>query len=262
MSAATAAMWAELVKARRSRLPWVTVLAFTITAGFGGLVMFILQDLRRARSLGLLGTKAALAGGRADWPAYFALLSQAVAVGGALVFGMIVIWMFGREFSQGTVKDLLALPTARTTIVGAKFAVTAGWCLLLGLYTSLLGLLIGTTIGLPGWSATVAAHGLATLLLTTLMAVALVTPFALAASIGRGYLAGVGSMFVAVFLAQVIALLGYGRYFPWSVPALFTDIAGPDRDPPGTLGYLLVLLAGAAGLLGTAAWWKHADQDR
>ena len=72
----------EVLKARRSRVPWVTVAAFTIAALFGGLVMFILQDLQRARALGLLGTKAALAGGNADWPAYFALLAQTVAVGG------------------------------------------------------------------------------------------------------------------------------------------------------------------------------------
>src|SRR5438552_1987956 len=112
-----AAVWAELLKARRSRLPWLTALAFTIVAVFGGLVMFILQNLDRARSLGLLGTKAALAGGTADWPAYLALLAQSVAVGGFLVFGLVVVWLFGREFSQRTVKDLLALPTPRTTIV-------------------------------------------------------------------------------------------------------------------------------------------------
>jgi ABC-2 type transport system permease protein len=262
MSTATDAAWTELLKARRSRLPWVTALAFTIAAGFGGLVMFILQDISRARALGLLGTKAALTGGTADWPAYFTLLAQTIAVGGSVLFGVIIVWTFGREFSQGTAKDLLALPTPRTTIVGAKFAVTAAWCLLLTLQTYLLGLAIGATLGLPGWSAAVAATGLTNLLLTAVMTIAVVTPFALAASLGRGYLAGIGAMFVAVFLAQVIALLGYGPYFPWSVPALFTGIAGPDRDPPGPLGYGLVALLGVAGMLGTALWWKHADQDR
>lgn len=257
-----AAGWTELLKARRSRMPWVTLLTFTVAALFGGLVMFILQDLRRARSMGLLGAKASLAGGDADWPAYLALLAQTVAVGGGVVFGLVVVWLFGREFSQGTVKDLLALPTARTTIVGAKFAVAAVWCVLLGLYTYLLGLLIGTVLGLPGWSAAIALGGLLRLLATAAMAMLLVTPFALAASVGRGYLAGVGCMILALFLAQVIALLGYGAYFPWSVPALFSGIAGPDRDPPGLVGYVLVVLVGVGGMVATAAWWRRADQDR
>lgn len=260
MSTATAAVWTELLKARRSRLPWVTVAAFTVAAGFGGLIMFILQDVRRARALGLLGTKAALTGGTADWPAYFALLAQIIAVGGAVLFGVIVIWTFGREFSQGTAKDLLALPTPRTTIVGAKFAVTTSWSLVLTVQTYVLGLVIGAALGLSGWSAAVAVTGLVKLVLTAVLTIAVATPFALAASVGRGYLAGVGALFLAVFLAQVIALLGYGPYFPWAVPALVSDIAG--RQPPGPTGYGLVAVAGVAGVLGTAMWWKHADQDR
>ena len=262
MSAATSAVRVELLKACRSRMPWVTFGAFTLVGAFGGLIMFILQDLNRARSLGLLGTKAALTAGTADWSAYFALLSQIVAVGGAVLFGLIVVWLFGREFSQDTAKDLLALPTARTTIVGAKFAVAAAWSLLLGGYLFLLGLLIGAVIGLPGWSTATALSGLTKLLVTAVLTVLVVTPFALAASAGRGYLAGIAVMIAAVFLAQVVALLGYGRYFPWSVPALYTDIAGPDRDPPGPLGFTLVVLIGVAGIAATVAWWRHADHDR
>ncbi|HET6706946.1 ABC transporter permease, partial [Amycolatopsis sp.] len=197
-----------------------------------------------------------------DWTAYFALLGQIVAVGGAVLFGLVVVWLFGREFSQDTAKDLLALPTARTTIVGAKFTVAAGWSLLLAGYLCLLGLLIGAVIGLPGWSAAVALTGLAKLLVTAVLTILLVTPFALAASVGRGYLPGVAAMIAAVFLAQVVALLGYGRYFPWSVPALYSGIAGPGGDPPGPLGFGLVVLVGVAGIGATAAWWRHADHDR
>src|SRR5204862_1760089 len=136
------AVWAELLKARRSRLPWITIAAFVVAPAVGGLFMFILADPARARSLGLLGTKAQLAGGTADWPSYLGLLAQTVAVGGTIIFGLIVIWTFGREFSDHTVKDLLALPTPRTTIVAAKFVVTGAWCLLLALQTYLLGLAI------------------------------------------------------------------------------------------------------------------------
>ncbi|RSD13563.1 ABC transporter permease [Amycolatopsis eburnea] len=257
-----AAIWAEVLKARRSRLQWTTGIAFTIAACFGGLVMFILQDVGRARALGLLGTKAALTGGTADWPGYFALLSQTVAVGGTLLFGLVVVWVFGREFSQDTAKDLLALPTPRAAIVAAKFEVTAVWCLLLSLYTYGLGLAIGAAIGLPGWSLPVAAGGLVKLVLTTVMTIALVTPFALGASAGRGYLAGVAAMFAATFLAQVVALLGYGRFFPWSVPALFAGTAGSEGELPGPVGYALVVLVAVLGTAGTTMWWNRADHDR
>jgi len=253
------AIWAELLKARRSRLPWLTVLAFTVAAGVGGLFMFILQDPDRARAMGLLGAKAQLAGGTADWPGYFALLNQTIAVGGALIFGVIVIWTFGREFSDHTVKDLLALPTSRTTIVAAKYTVTATWCLALTTQTYLLGLAVGAALRLPGWTTTVAVEALARMMVTAVLAVLLVTTLGLAASVGRGYLAAIGVMFLTVFLAQVIAVLGYGHLFPWSVPAIYSQIGGSDHPTVGPIGYSLVVAVAATSVTATVVWWHTAD---
>jgi ABC-2 type transport system permease protein len=262
MTGLHAALWVEILKLRRSTVPAVTVVVFAVAAAVSGLFMFILQDPDRARAMGLLGTKAALATEAADWPSYFAMLSQTVAVGGLLIFGLVTVWSFGREFSDHTVNDLLALPTPRTAIVAAKFVVTSLWCLVLGVLVSLFGLGIGALLGLPGWSGATAAGGIGGVLVATLMTVLLTTPFGLAASIGRGYLAAVGVMFVVVFLSQIIAALGYGHLFPWSVPALFGGVAGESRTMPGPLGYGLVVLTGAAGAVATAVWWTTADQTR
>lgn len=257
-----AAIAVEALKLRRSRLPGMTVLAFTAVALVGGLFMFILADQERARAMGLLGAKATLVASEADWPGYLAFLAQANAVGGMVVFGLAITWLFGREFSQDTIKDLLALPTGRGVIVVAKFFVSATWFLVLTVYLFLLGLAIGAVLGLPGWSGATALTGFADLAATSVMTMLLVSPVALAASAGRGYLPGVGFMITAVFLAQIVAALGYGHVFPWSVPALFSGLAGPEREQPGALGYVLVVLVGLGGAWATSAWWTRADQDR
>lgn len=256
------ALWSELLKARRSRLPWLTAFAFTIVTLVCGLFMFILADPARARAMGLLGDKAQLSGASADWPGYLTLLAQAVAVGGLLVYSMIAIWLFGREFSDHTAKDLLALPTSRTTIVAAKFTLSAGWALLLATGTTILGLLFGALLALPGWSAQATATGAVKILVAAALSAALTTPLALAASIGRGYLAAVGVLFVLAFAAQIISALGFGAWFPYSIPGLYAGIAGPGHDPPGPISILLVLTTGAAGMAATLAWWRNADHDR
>ncbi|MGW4411793.1 ABC transporter permease [Nonomuraea sp. NPDC004702] len=253
------ALWAELLKVRRSRLPWITALAFTIAALVCGMFMFILADPVRARAFGLLGGKAQLSGATADWPGYLALLAQAVAVGGLGIYGLITIWLFGREFSDRTATDLLALPTSRTAVVAAKFTVAAIWALLLALLLAGLGLLIGAVLALPGWSAPIVAAGVARLVAAAGLAALTTTPLALAASAGRGYLAAVGVLFGIIFAAQIIAALGYGAVFPWSVPGLYAGIAGAGQDPPGPAGLLLVVLTGAAGVAATTAWWNRAD---
>lgn len=256
------ALWAELLKVRRSRLPWITALAFAVAALVCGMFMFILADPARARAFGLLGGKAQLSGATADWPGYLALLAQAVAVGGLGVYGLIAIWLFGREFSDRTATDLLALPTSRTAVVAAKFTVAAMWALLLALLLAGLGLLIGAALALPAWSAPNVAAGVAHLVVAAGLAALTTTPLALAASVGRGYLAAVGVLFGVIFASQIIAALGYGAVFPWSVPGLYAGIAGAAQDPPGPPGLLLVVLTGAAGTAATAAWWNRADHIR
>ena len=52
-------------------------------------------------------------------------------------------------------------------------------------------------------------------------------PVALLASAGRGYLPPLGWAILTVFLAQILAAIGWGAWFPWSVPALFSGLAGP-----------------------------------
>ncbi len=261
MSRWTAALWAETLKARRSRVPWVTALGCSLAPLMGGLFMVILKDPALAHRLGLLSTKAQLAAGTADWSTYFGLLAQATAIGGFIVFGLVVIWVFGREYSDRTVKDLLALPTSRAEIVVAKTIVVAIWTTILAALILGLGLGIGAGIGLPGWSAGLAVQYTARIAAVTGLTIALVMPFALVASAGRGYLPPIGFMFLTVFLAQVISALGWGAYFPWSVAALLSGAAGPGAQHLGAGSYLLVVLTGVIGLAGTLAWWQSADQS-
>jgi ABC-2 type transport system permease protein len=78
----------------------------------------------------------------------------------------------------------------------------------------------------------------------------------------RGYLVAVGLMLFAMFLAQIIALLGYGQYFPLSVPSLYSGAAGDDQPPVGLLGYALVVIVGLCSIAATVVWWRRADQSR
>lgn len=254
-----AGLWTEALKVRRSRMPWLTALAGAMVPLVGGLFMVILRDPELARRNGLLATKAQLSAGTADWPTYWGLLAQAIAVGGFGLFGLVAIWVFGREYADRTADDLLALPTARATVVGAKFIVIALWAAAITALISLLGLGIGAAVRLPGYSAMRAAQAAARIAVTAGLTVALVTPLAWAASAGRGYLPAVGALCVLVVLAQLVAAAGWGGAFPWSVPALISGLAGPDAARVATGSYLLVLLTGVAGVAGTLAWWQYAD---
>ena len=70
VSALRAAVGTEMLKARHSRVPWGVAIGFSIAPLVMGLFMVILKDPERARSLGLLGAKAQLTAGTADWPTF------------------------------------------------------------------------------------------------------------------------------------------------------------------------------------------------
>lgn len=259
MKQISSSLHGELLKIRKSKILWITIAALTIVPLMGGFFMFVLKDPELAKSTGLLGAKAQLVG-EASWPSFFNLLSQAIAVGGILVFGFIFSWVFGREYSDRTYKDLLAISISRTSIVIAKFLAAAIWCLLLSLFVFGLGYIIGSLIDLPDGSASITKIGFIKFVVSALLTIVLSCPVAFFASYGRGYLAPLGFVVITLVFAQVIAAAGHGYYFPWSIPALYSQIAGAESEPIGAISYVIVLITGILGFSGTILWWKFADQ--
>ena len=147
-----AALWAETLKARRSLIMPLTVLAMSLLPMLGGLFMIILKDPESARELGLISTKAQLAAGVADWASFFGILLQGSAIAGAIIFAFITSWVFGAEFSNRMNTRLLALPTRRLSIVAAKFSLIGSWTVGLGLLVYVEALLVGRLVVIPGWS--------------------------------------------------------------------------------------------------------------
>ena len=262
MNAFLAALWTETLKARRSKVSLLTAAGISILPVVDGLFMIILKDPEQAREMGLISVKAQLSAGVADWPTYFQVLLLGTAIVGAILFAFITAWVFGREFSDRTAKELLALPTPRGVIVGAKFVLTAFWILGLTLMVFVIGLGIGKAVDIPGWSLELAWTSFWSLMLVALLSFMLMPFVALFASAGRGYLPPLGWAFLTMALAQIAIVLGWGDWFPWSVPGLLSEMAGPRAEPIGLHSYILVLLTFIAGIAATFAWWQSADQAR
>jgi ABC-2 type transport system permease protein len=124
----------------------------------------------------------------------------------------------------------------------------------------LIGMLVGFAVRLPQTSGDVILQGVLTIAGVTLLTITLGPPIAFIASAGRGYLAPMGAAILAVLLAQVIAAIGWGHFFPWSVPALYAGMAGPELARMGSVSYVLVYLTGLGGMAATFYYWRHADQ--
>ncbi len=252
-------VWIELRKAIRSRMPlWTTLGSLFMPLGIAFLI-FVSKNPAISQKLGLISAKANLmAYAGTDWPTYLGLFGELIGAGGFILFILVISWAFGREFTDGTLKDLLAVPVQRASIVLAKFIVVVIWSTGLTLVIFVAGLVMGAIIQLPGGSLSVFFQGSLTLLITAGLAIAVMLPFAFFASVGRGYLLPIGAAALALMLANVVQLAGWGEYFPFGVPALFAQ--GKSALPPAS--FWIVGLTGLVGMLATYLWWKYADQNR
>ena len=262
MNTFTSALWTETLKVRRSKVPLVTAIGFSIAPLVGGLFMIILKDPDAAKSMGLISAKAQLAMGSADWATFFNFLGQAVAVGGAIMFAVITTWVFGREFSDRTVKELLALPTSREMIVASKFIVIAVWTFVLTLLAFGIGLAVGKLVVIPGWSLELLRSSTVDILGAGVLTILLLPFVAFAASIGRGFMPAFGWTIFTVAISQIAVVMGWGGWFPWSVPALFSGAVGARSEYLGAYSYIIVLVASIISLIATFYWWRNADQTK
>ena len=240
----------------------ITLIVFAFIAIMMGLLMYVAQHPEIAGRSATISAKAS-AVGKADWPSFLSLLVQIVLAMGPIGFGMVTAWVFGREYSDRVIKDLLALPVSRTTIIVSKFIVILIWCIILAALLFFTGILSGLAVGMPGWSTRAAIHACRIFTGSFLLTMLLCTPVAFLASVSRGYLLPVGFAILTLILTNFVAMgvPNMMLYFPWGIPALFSGIAGRDALPhAGVMSYFILAATSIAGFAGTAAWWRFTDQ--
>jgi ABC-2 type transport system permease protein len=260
MRAYSAALTAEILKARRSKVPALTVVVVTAAGCVAGLFMIVALDPARAERMGLLRQKAQLSGITGDWAGLMSFLAQFLAVGDLLLFAFIITWVFGREAADGTLRYLLALPVPRSSVVLAKFTVVVCWAALANVWLAGVTLVLGSLLHLPGDDPHVVLSGLARTGVSAALMLSATAPVALVASAGRGYLAPLAAAIVALVVAQVAAVLGWATLVPWSIPAVAAGLTPGTTLAPSAVA--IATLAGVGGVLGTLAWWRSGNAER
>ncbi len=162
-----------------------------------------------------LGASATL-----DWAGLLASAAQITAAGGFGGFGIVVTWMFAREFTDGTITGLFALPISRGTIAAAKIIVFLLWALAVNLLIVAGLIAVGFLLGygdptVTGW------QGLARQFLLGILTAAITLPVAWIATLARSLLAGVATTIGLVVVGQVGVLAGVGGWLPIAAPALW-----------------------------------------
>lgn len=65
------------------------------------------------------------------------------------------------------------------------------------------------------------------------------------------------ALMLTMIITQLVTAAGWARYFPWAILGVYAQ--GGSLGP---VSFLILALAGLAGIAGTYLWWKYADQDK
>jgi ABC-type transport system involved in multi-copper enzyme maturation permease subunit len=250
---------AEFLKLRRSRVTWFSLAALSLGPLAIALMMWIVREPGRAAKLGLLGTKADLSGLTATWPAYFSMLTMVVGMGGMLLLAFVVAYVFGREYTEGTAKNLLALPVGRHWFVLAKLVVSAAWWAVLVVAVLVEGFVLGALLRLPDFSPALAANAVRDALLAAAVAYLLVPVIAWIAMLGRGYLPPLGFALAMLAVGDVLSHTGWAAWFPWSIVPLFIGAIGKPASTIAPASFVVVALTFVGGIAATIAQLRWAD---
>ncbi len=145
-----AALWVEMLKVRRTKIFPISIAFFIFIGIMMGLFMFLSMHPEIANRSSTISMKTSFLGG-SDWKAFYDLLIQIILTVGVIGSGIITSWVFGREFSDRAIKDILALPVRRSTIVVSKMIILLVWSIILSLTVLVAALLTGLVTGIPGW---------------------------------------------------------------------------------------------------------------
>lgn len=254
------ALICELMKLKRSPIVLISIIIFIFIPFMMGLMIFVSRNPEVGAKLGLIAAKAKMFG-YDDWESYFGIINQLIATMGLIGFGFVCSWVFGREFLEHTIKDILALPISRLSIVVAKYIIVLLWCSLLSIVLFAVGVVVGKMVDLEALTTDMILTLSSKFFLTAFMTLLVTTPVAFFASYGRGILAPIAFVIVTLIMAQFVALVGLGPYFPWAIP-------GVNTAPEGTVGmqltavsFIVVAITAIIGLYSTILYWRLADQQ-
>lgn len=249
---------AEQMKLKRSLILWVTFGLFIFIPLMMALLMWVAQHPEMSDKLGLVGAKAQFFSEN-SWKGYLEMVNQIIAVLGVIGFGFVTSWIFGREYLEHTLTDILALPVSRSSIVSAKYLLVLVWCLVLSIVLFASAIAFGQLVQIPLWDSAIVSENARIFFKTAIYTILLSTIIGFVVSLSRGIIAAIGFVLLMVVMAQFIALSGLGPYFPWAIPGVFTvsNTAADMQLVP--VSYLILFGSSLAGLLATYFYWERAD---
>ncbi|MCR8645449.1 ABC transporter permease [Paenibacillus sp. N1-5-1-14] len=179
---------------------------------------------------------------------------------GTLLYGVITAYLFIREFTEDTMKNLLTIPVSRIGIIFSKLVLLFLWIMILTFTSWVLILILGLLAQYEGMSIGVILQSLKEFLIGGSLLFLLSTPTMFVAFLFKNYVPTI--IFTAVITMGNVAITNrdYKAVFPWSAAHVIAESSYVPAYPP-FYSYAAILAATVIGLVATIVYFKKMDID-
>ncbi|TCS93235.1 ABC transporter permease [Hazenella coriacea] len=238
-------LYTELLKLKRAKLFQVSV----IGAASAPIMMFI----------SLLNIQSK----KPDEPILFSVFfyntnMYVLMLMGTLLYGVITAYLFNREYSENTLKNLLTIPVSKKSIIASKLALLLIWIIGLTLVMWGLTLILGLIGQFEGLSGTILLQSLKQYLIGGSLFFFLSMPTMLVTFLFKNFVPTIIFTAVITMANILVADSEYIAIFPWTAAHVIANSAFVPEYPP-EYSYIAILIASLIGLIATLLYFKKVD---
>lgn len=238
-------IYAELLKLKRAKMFLVSM----IGAAAAPVMVFI----------GFLDMKAK----KPDEPAlfreaFYEVNLYVLLLIGTLLYGVITAYLYNREYTEDTLKNLLTIPVSRTSLIITKLVMLFLWILVLTIAAWGLTLVLGIIGQFEGLTGSVLVESLKQYIVGGCLLFILSTPTIFVTFLFKNYVPTI--IFTAVVTMANVALANreYKVLFPWSATHVIVTNGFVPEFPP-YYSYIAILVTSLVGLVATIFYFKKVD---
>ncbi|WP_142344505.1 ABC transporter permease [Bacillus cereus] len=167
------------------------------------------------------------------------------------LYGVVVAYLFTREYTEDTLKHLLTIPVSRISFIISKF-------ILLFLWIMMLTLLLGLIGGFPEFSITLLLGSLVKFLICGGLLFLLSSPIVLLTLVMKTYVPPIILTIIITMTNLMIVNSKHKDLFPWTATL---DIANNELQPtyPPEYSYIIIAVTAIFGFITTLFYFKRVD---
>lgn len=137
-----------------------------------------------------------------------------------MIFGLIATYIFNREYQEGTLGNMLTIPTGRAEFIINKMIILLGWIILLVLFNFGLSIFLNYMGLFIEFDKETIISYLKIYLLTGLLHFMLMPVTVFITLVFKSYIPSIGFSIFVTITSLVLTNTRYGEMFPWSLTYL------------------------------------------